>query len=154
MTTPETAILPQVTQNLDNMLRRIISNLYIVLIHVDRTILVSTTYHVDFALEAMENTAKGGSEATGYRWGQQGVKDSYESKWDQKGTVQLEQQRVYPKEVMSSVQCAVQNNCDIGWTSLPTPTKSSLVRTQHVYSSAHKCQVVVGQNQQNLYEIV
>jgi len=38
----------------------------------------------------MENTAKGGSEATGYHWGQQGVKDSYKSKWDQEGTVQLE----------------------------------------------------------------
>ena len=135
------------------MLRKIISNLYIILIHVDCTILIQATYHIDFALGAMENTAKGGSEATGYRWGQQGVKDSYESKWDQKGTVQMEQRRVYPKKVMSSVQRAVQCYCDIGWTSLPTPTKPSLVRTQHV-SSAHKCQVIVGQNQQNLYEIV
>jgi len=57
------------------MLRKIVSNLYIF------TWIVQATYHVDFALEAMENTAKGDSEATGYRWGQQEVKDSYESKW-------------------------------------------------------------------------
>lgn len=60
---------------------------------------------------------------------------------------------MYPKEVMSSVQRTVQNNCHIGWTSLLSPTKSSLVRTRHVSSSAHKCQVIVGHNQQDLYEI-